>query len=147
MYKMTEHRKIKKAAELLQMIEFILVSSQKKPSSSKESRHAPDDSVAFPYPGLLHSVGEIKNILHEVLAPQEHSVSEKTTHEPETGMSDLKKVEGQKEKARESLPPRSSGLAGRIRPVPEEVRGRVRELVDMIEHEELSRSNYETTGA
>lgn len=29
-----------------------------------------------------------------------------------------------------------SGLAGRIRPVPEEVRGRVRELVDMIENNE-----------
>jgi len=36
-----------------------------------------------------------------------------------------------------------SGLAGRIKPVPDEVRGRVRELVEMIEEEDLKREAYD----
>lgn len=39
--------------------------------------------------------------------------------------------------------PGRSGLAGRIKPVPDEVRGRVRELVEMIEEEDLKRESYD----
>jgi hypothetical protein len=66
---------------------------------------------------------------------EETSTSEsKQKKEPVSNRIDLQKMDLQNKQE-----PKSSNLASRIRPVPEEVRGRVRELVDMIENDEFAR--------
>jgi hypothetical protein len=149
------HTSISKAVELLEMIEYILISKESEVSAyGRIGEGTSNPSVSLPLSGMKHSISEsimlLRNCMEssEPLYQNDSSVNKVHGEDEETALRQRKSVPeeslqlpeentgGRIKKTRnEGI---SSGLAGRIRPVPEEVRGRVRELVDMIESEEFA---------
>ncbi len=156
---MKSEKSLKRAIELLEMIEYILL-SKKSVDMADKGEKSRESLPGLPFSGITHSLSESINLLRGVLLETDTFSKDYVSQDftslggshDETIMSAVgasavgigvggvnaagASVKANGKSKQESA---ASGLAGRIRPVPEEVRGRVRELVDMIENEEYIR--------
>jgi hypothetical protein len=148
---------LQKAVELLEMIEFILLSGRNVVNSGNgKSVHSSEVTGKLPLGGVTHtlsqSIGILRGLMDDIpegktdRVPVEGSHSDNENITENIMISDSAQKElsehteaDRRKKGMVSGETPARGLASRIRPVPEEVRGRVRELVDMIENDEFAR--------
>ncbi|HMO16782.1 MAG TPA: hypothetical protein PKA63_02905 [Oligoflexia bacterium] len=126
-------KKINEALSLVELLEFTVFSAV----SGTSDPEGPSRNL--PLEGLGLSLSQIRDLLSDFLAESQNNISlprQNSNNKSSSSTETDYEYSSANSQSGKHIGQLRRGLSSRIRPVPAEVRGRVRELVDMLEEEE-----------